>query len=362
MNLVTMFVKGIPPIIFALFIGPWSDKFGRKFLIVFPLIGYVLYDVWFLINVIFFDYFTADWLMLEFMQYWAGGYMCFFLGLYSYASDVSDESTRTVRIAVVDFVFFSGLSIGNSLYDNSTLDGVLNSYFLGSGVSGKVKNAYGYETIYATAAVFHILAMLYGFFFIKDSHQIRKRKEMMSSNSSAAELTKENSPEPPAPKLNFLAIFNFRNIIESFKVAFRRREGGVRHIVIILITLFGMYNFSNGISNININYAKKKFSWNTTDEFTETWSYVQSFSTGANLFAIGFIMPIMTQVLKLRDLSITAICVTSSLLGVTTILLAHKWEYLFLAYALRMFSDVVTVGIRSALTKIVGSNDVGKVC
>ena len=113
MNLVTMFVKGIPPIIFALFIGPWSDKFGRKFLIVFPLIGYVLYDVWFLINVIFFDYFTADWLMLVFMQYWAGGYMCFFLGLYSYASDVSDESTRTVRIAVVDFVFFSGLSIGN---------------------------------------------------------------------------------------------------------------------------------------------------------------------------------------------------------------------------------------------------------
>ena len=114
MNLVTMLAKSIPPIIFALFISPWSDKFGRKFLIVFPLIGYVLYDVWFLINVIYFDFFSVDWLMLEFMQYWAGGYMCFFLGLYSYASDVSDESTRTVRIAVVDFVFFSGLSIGKS--------------------------------------------------------------------------------------------------------------------------------------------------------------------------------------------------------------------------------------------------------
>ena len=38
-QLVTMFVKGIPPIIFALFVGPWSDKFGRKFLIIFPLIG-----------------------------------------------------------------------------------------------------------------------------------------------------------------------------------------------------------------------------------------------------------------------------------------------------------------------------------
>ena len=113
MQLVTMLVKGIPPIIFALFIGPWSDKFGRKFLIVFPLIGYVLYNVWFLINVIFYDYFTVDYLMVEVIQYWFGGFMCLFLGLYSYVSDISDEKTRTVRIAVVDFVFFSGLSIGS---------------------------------------------------------------------------------------------------------------------------------------------------------------------------------------------------------------------------------------------------------
>ena len=55
MQLVTMFVKGVPPIIFALFIGPWSDRFGRKFLIIFPLFGDVIYCLWFLINVIFFD-------------------------------------------------------------------------------------------------------------------------------------------------------------------------------------------------------------------------------------------------------------------------------------------------------------------
>ena len=75
-----MLVKGVPPIIFALFIGPWSDKFGRKFLIVFPLIGYVLYNAWFLINVIFFDFFVAEWLMLEVIQFWFGGFMCLFLG------------------------------------------------------------------------------------------------------------------------------------------------------------------------------------------------------------------------------------------------------------------------------------------
>ena len=73
-------MKGIPPIIFALFIGPWSDKFGRKFLIIFPLFGYVLYDLWFLVNVIYFDELVVEYLMLEIVQYWFGGFMCMFLG------------------------------------------------------------------------------------------------------------------------------------------------------------------------------------------------------------------------------------------------------------------------------------------
>ena len=111
-----MFVKGIPPIIFALFIGPWSDKFGRKFLIVFPLIGYILYDIWFLINVIFYDTFVVEFLMLEVIQYWFGGFMCLFLGLYSYISDITDEKQRTVCIAVLDFVFFVGMTIGQGKF------------------------------------------------------------------------------------------------------------------------------------------------------------------------------------------------------------------------------------------------------
>ena len=88
---------------------------------------------------------------------------------------------------------------------------------------------------------------------------------------------------------------------------------------------------------------------------------VQSTGTVFNLFAIGALMPIMTQILRMRDLSITAFCVTSSMTGITTILLATDYHFLYLANFLKMFSDVVTVGIRSALTKIVGERDVGKV-
>ena len=83
MNLVQMFTKGVPPIIFVLFIGPWSDRFGRKFLFIFPLIGVILTDLSYLLNVIFYYELVAEYLMLDAIVYWFGGHMMVFLGLVS---------------------------------------------------------------------------------------------------------------------------------------------------------------------------------------------------------------------------------------------------------------------------------------
>ena len=43
------------------------------------------------------------------------------------------------------------------------------------------------------------------------------------------------------------------------------------------------------------------------------------------------------------------------------IILAKIPEILYLAAVIRLFAEMTTTGIRSALTKIVGSQDVGKV-
>ena len=109
---VTLYLKGIPPIIFTLFIGPWSDRFGRKKLMIIPLFGYLAYNIWFLINAIFFTQMRPEWLMFEVFQYWPGGFMCLFLGAYSYVSDQSSKEYRTLRIGIVDFIFYGGISSG----------------------------------------------------------------------------------------------------------------------------------------------------------------------------------------------------------------------------------------------------------
>merc|ERR1712079_472261 len=177
------------------------------------------------------------------------------------------------------------------------------------------------------------------------------------------QVQKKNLDEADEEKASCCSIFSLSHIKESFSVAFKRRQGGIRHVVIILISLFGLNSFANnGISNVNIQYARAKFTWaEGSDSFNKVWAQLHSIGTVFNLFALGVLIPIMTQFLKMKDLSITGFCVISSLAGLVTLLLASSYKLLYLANFFRMFADVTTIGIRSALSKIVGEKDVGKV-
>ena len=64
-EIVTQILKQIPMVIFALFLGPWSDKAGRKILILLPFLGYILYCITFVVNVYFVDELVVEFLCLE---------------------------------------------------------------------------------------------------------------------------------------------------------------------------------------------------------------------------------------------------------------------------------------------------------
>ena len=80
--------QAFPPMIFLLFVGPWSDQFGRKFILLCPLVGFLYSDMIYLIASIFFYELPVEFLMLEMFKNFFGGGGCVWMGVYSYVSGI----------------------------------------------------------------------------------------------------------------------------------------------------------------------------------------------------------------------------------------------------------------------------------
>ena len=93
----------VPMVIFSLFIGPWSDTASRKMLIIISLIGFILLCFCFISNVYFFYELVVEFLWIESVTYYFGGYSIH--GAFGYIADTSSVKSRTIRLAIVEGLF-----------------------------------------------------------------------------------------------------------------------------------------------------------------------------------------------------------------------------------------------------------------
>ena len=84
----------IPCVIFALFLGPWSDRAGRKPLILIPYLGYFLFCMAMIVNTYFFDELYVEFLWFENISALCGSYVIFLIGCYGYLADTTSADTR----------------------------------------------------------------------------------------------------------------------------------------------------------------------------------------------------------------------------------------------------------------------------
>ncbi len=58
-------VQALPAIVYGLFAGPWSDKNGRKILIILACLGCFINNGVYIINAIWWDALKAEYLLFE---------------------------------------------------------------------------------------------------------------------------------------------------------------------------------------------------------------------------------------------------------------------------------------------------------
>lgn len=311
-------MKQIPLMVFALFLGPWSDQAGRKLLIAFPFFGNCLTCLGFLVNVYFFDQLYVEFLWIgEVVGAMFGYWVIFFLGVYGYVADNTSVESRTLRISIADGCYYAMASMGNY-------------------VNGLVYKRFSYYGNFGFALLAFAAGFLLAMFQLKETKKDQSKDE------------KEEK-----------GLVSLENLTNSFKVLVKRREGSLRHIVILLVAAFmcGML----GYTRMDYLYLRRKFTWENDGEMVSWYTQLQSFLSIGQIFSLFLVLPLLLRFLKLHDMTIVLLAGCSMLIQALLYFFATSTKFILATIFFNLFAVLFSQPLRSSMTKIVGEGDVGAV-
>ena len=350
-------LQALPAIAYSLFAGPWSDAHGRKPLIIWSCFGYVFNNLVFIINTHWWYELKAEYLLFEVrhayhiksslciafgfqcLQDCTGGSVCFFMGCYSYISDITRPRNRTKRLAFLDGLFPIG-------------------FFTGLALSGIIKNKLGFYANFGLGIAGTLMAMLYAIFVLKDSRDLRpaevleekKRREEVLLGGGA-----EESDDVKKSKSGIAGIFDLDNFVRAFKVTFKKRQNGLRPYVILLGLVFSLEIFLIiGKGPTLYLFLRKEFSWNEV-----VFGRYIAFFGFLGLFTQYVVVPFCTEDVGLSDTTLGILSVIGCTIQQVIVAFAKTDWLLYLAGIVAFLSPCITTTCRSNVTKCVGVFEVG---
>eukprot|EP00794_Sanderia_malayensis_P012162 gene12162-13417_t len=146
----------LPSIFMALLLGAWSDKVGRKIIMMLPIIGGVADTVCILITM----YASLPVYVLfigSFINGFCGFFTTMILAVFSYMADVTEESKRALRLGVIEAIAF--------------ISGMISHL-----TSGWWIKHFGFKSPYWLILTLHILNLMYVTFILPETINNPERK------------------------------------------------------------------------------------------------------------------------------------------------------------------------------------------
>jgi PCFT/HCP family folate transporter-like MFS transporter 1/3 len=187
------------PVIFVLFLGAWSDVYGRKLPYLLSIFGYVLRYALLMLSVHFTSWNAQVVAVVSSLPVaLTGSRTALSMVIYSYVTDTTSIKERTFRVGVLTAVRTFGKS-------------------LGSAVGGHMsKKGMGYYAIFGLSGALDLFGFLYTALFLKNVRD----PTVVRSSSTCVQLRQ---------------IFDFGHIKDTAVAFFRRREKGDRVRLFLLV-------------------------------------------------------------------------------------------------------------------------------
>lgn len=313
--------KHVAPSILAMFIGAYSDKRGRKVIILMGLFGKLFYSLMLV-------FVSVAGLPLKYKIYLAtipssftGSDLAIFTGCFSYVSDITSPTVRTLRIGLVHITYMLTLPLGPAIgrYIWSLLPE--GSYTL----------------------MFSINAALV---FISIVYTILRLDWYTASSQSLVHNTN--------PIREF---FNWSNITDTLNTLVSKRFPGDRLKLWLAMMAMVFYVIPREESSVMYLYTTNVFRWGVHD-----YSHYMTFTRGLSAVTLVVLMPILTKWFQWRDSLIAMIGALSFAAGHVVFVHATTSKYMFIGSAVGVLGACVSPVLRSITTKIVDSNEIGSAC
>ncbi|XP_075679586.1 putative peptidoglycan muropeptide transporter SLC46 [Dermatophagoides pteronyssinus] len=379
----------LPCIIWALFLGPWSDNYvnGRKYIMIVGAIAAALESIILIINASLFDL-SGYYVLLSFIpSAFTGGIVATLMAIYAYCSATSDKYTRSTRFAIVEICFWIAQPIGSFIGGQILGDGDQNTKF----------QLYNYIPVFVVSLCAHIAAIIWAILVIdeqqslldlpqpiRSSHPLpfeidqpdvepgvpvtcinSDREEILTPNESMNESYAMNSSLISFNGISqrsrliwneFLNIFHLDHVSRLWRTLIRQRSHWGREQIWILFfsTAFLLLVYLN-TTFVLWSYVEKLFSWPP-----KFYSNITSMTAIGTLILMGLVLPIFVHILQYGDLRLALLGVLS-LMG--QCILRGSWQHeigLYLSFIAGTLAPLSVIGIRSRLSKIIENDERGK--
>ncbi|XP_063838123.1 probable peptidoglycan muropeptide transporter SLC46 isoform X2 [Ostrinia nubilalis] len=311
----------VVPLLLAFFIGSYSDKRGRKFILLAGLIGKLYFSA--MITLIT----TKAW-PLEYVIYVAtfpsaltGADLSIFAACFAYIADVSSLKNRTLRVGILDVVYLStmptGVAIGNVLFN-------------------KVVNR-SFTVMFAINTCLMVLATLHCIFFLK------------WQTSPAQKTLREAGVKNPITDF-----FDVNNIKRTLVTLTKPRCNNRRLFLWFLLISMAFYTFQRDERPVMYLYTTIVFEWDATD-----FSYFRTYLSTAYVVVMLCGIPLMTRLLNWRDTVIVMIGASAHITG--HFIYAHAWDekLMYLGATAAALGPCVAPLIRSMTSKVLPASERG---
>lgn len=313
--------KTTVPAILSLFLGNWSDLYGRKNILFSTFLGYTLTISSFAVVCYISDFITPLPAWVYIICYIpatiSGGWPSLLTASLCYITDICEQSQRAKRLTIIELIIFLGVLIGT--FSCASILAVTDA-----------------TTVFVIAATFAGFALFVVVFLVDESVNV----------------TAQDSKWQKAKNL-----FSPVILVNLSKTCFKRRQFKGRQILLLLMSIMALLVFTfNGTSTVGYLFVREKFSWtleqnNLYDSYSIICSLIGSF--------IGF--SVLKRCFKFSDMSLTNVALFSGILDSSLKALAFESWHMYAITSLSMFRVLASPMCRTLIANVIPHDEIGKI-